>query len=251
MLNKEAKGQTKTYLTGQKTGNKVQSGSLIGLGTGSAGLSSPMLTEAWGCGLLGAQTNEFRFYYADQTILTGSTSNSTTITASRNFGLLGLLGSGADTYLQFRNTSNASITANTPTYFKLGGRPTNTGITLAVGGLLGIIELNSITGTAYSGAANYKLNTATLNTLCTNPYNGLENNGSVAGTSTTKLLLDAAGDWYARVTPDAAYNSVRLNVAFPPDLSLANVAAEINVNVYNAFTETDGGVCNTSPQFTS
>lgn len=251
MLNKEAKGQTKTYLTGQKTGNKVQSGSLIGLGTGSAGLSAPMLTEAWGCGLLGAQTNEFRFYYGDQTILTSSTSNSTTITASRNFGLLGLLGSGADTYLQFRNTSNASIAANTPTYFKLGGRPTNTGITLAVGGLLGIVELNSITGVAYSGAANYKLNTATTNISCSNPYNGLENNGSIAGTSTTKLLLDAAGDWYARVTPDAAYNAVRLNVAFPPDLSLANVAAEINVNVYNAFTETDGGVCNTSPQFTS
>ncbi|KQB99982.1 hypothetical protein AQF98_15870 [Pedobacter sp. Hv1] len=250
-LNKEVNGQTKTYLTGQKTGNKVQAGSLIGLGTGSAGLSAPMSTEAWGCGLLGAQTNEFRFYYADQTILTGSTSNSTTITASRNFGLAGLLGSGADTYLQFRNTANATITANTPTYFKLGGRPTNTGITLAVGGLLGIVELNSITGTAYSGASNYKLNTATTNALCSNPYNGLENNGSVAGTSTTKLLLDAAGDWYAKVTPNAAYNAVRLNVAFPTDLSLANVAAEINVNVYHAFTETDGGICNTSPQFTS
>lgn len=247
----EVKGQTKTYLTGQKTGNKLQSGTLIGLGTGTAGLSSPMLSEAWGC-LVGVQTNQFRFYYGDPTILTNLTTSATTLKASRSFGLLGLLGSGADVYVQFRNVGNATIAAGTPTYFKLKERPTNSGISLAVGGLLGVTELNSISGNAYSGATNYTLNTATLGVLsCPNPFNGNENNGIVAGTSTTRLLLDASGDWYAKVTPSAAYNSVRLNLAIPSDLSLASVDAEINVNVYNAFTQTDGSACNLSPQFTS
>jgi hypothetical protein len=244
------KGQTKTYLTGQKTGNKVQSGSLIGLGTGAASLTSPLSSHNWSC-FLGAQTNQFRYYYGDQTILTGLTSNFTTLKAARSFGLLGALGSGGDVYLQFRNTANASIAAGTPTYFKLKERPTNTGISLAIGGLLGVTELNSISGEAYSGAANYTLNTAALNTFCTNAYNGNENNGTVSGTTTTKLLLDATGDWYAKVTPTVAYNAVRLNVAFPTDLSLANIDAEINVNVYHAFTQSAGSICSVSPQFTS
>jgi hypothetical protein len=250
----EVKGQTKTYLTGQKTGSYVLNGSLVSLGPGNASLSTPMLTEAWGCGFLGAQTNEFRFYYGDQAILTGLTTNSTTLKASRSFGLLGALGAGADVYFQIRNTSNTSIPAGTPTYFKLKERPTNTGISLNVGGLLGMTELNSITGIGYSSASNYTLNTATTNLTCSNTYNGAENPGSIAGTqagTTTKLLIDELGEWYAKVTPNAAYNSVRLNVAFPSGLSLANVTAEIKTNVYNAFTQTDGNICNARPQFTN
>ncbi|WP_449439334.1 hypothetical protein [Pedobacter steynii] len=96
------------------------------------------------------------------------------------------------------------------------------------------------------------MNTATLGgPLCPNPYNGQENIGTIAGTTSTKLLINADGEWFAKVTPSTNYNSVRLNVAFPVGLSLANVNAEINVNVYNAFIQTAGATCNSKPQFTS
>jgi len=251
-----ARGQTKTYLTGNKTGNRVQAGSLIGLGVGTAGLSAPMATHQWSC-LLGVQTNQFRFFYGDNTILTSTTTTASavTITASRNFGLLGVLGSGADTYIQFRNTGNANIAANTPTYFKLGEKPTNTGLSVGVGKLLGLIEMNGLKGMGYSSAGSYVLNTATLGFLsCPNPYNGNENIGSPAGTeagTTTKLLIDQSGDWYAKVTPNAQYNAVRLSMVYPPDLEVANVNTEIKANVYHAFTMAEGEACNTRPYFTS
>lgn len=250
----EVKAQTPTYLNGTKTGNRFQAGSLIGLGTGSAGLSAPLLSYGEGCVLNIITTTPFRFYYGDGNILNGSTSNFTTVTASRDFGLLGLLGSGADAYLQFRNTSNVAIPAGTPTYFKLNQRPSNTGITVPVGGLLGIVELQNIKGEGYIGATDYKKHTGSWSSgigICNISYNGNENNGLIAGSSTTELLIDKTGNWFAKVTPSAAYNAVRLNVAFPADLTIASVAAEIKVNVYNAFTQTDGGDCNLSPQYTS
>jgi len=247
----EVKGQIKTYLKGQKTGKRVQTGALIGLGVGNAKISSPMQTEAWGCAL-GLQTNEFRFYYGNSGVLTDSPLEFAQLTAARSFGLAGLLGSGADVYIQFRNTANVTIAGGTPTYFKLKERPSNTGISLNVGGLLGVVELNSIKGTGYIGSTNYLLNTATLGGIfCPNPYNGQENPGALAGTSTTNLLIDKDGEWFAKVTPSTNYNSVRLDVAFPGGLTLANVSAEINVNVYNAFTQADGAICNSRPQFTS
>ncbi len=252
----EARGQVPTYLTGQITGRKFEAGSFIGLGTGNAGVSAPMLTHAWGCGLLGTQTNEFRFYY--NTSANFSAGAPATVTAARSLGLLGVLGSGGDAYIQFRNTGNATIAASTPTYFRLNDRPTAGGISLNVGGILGLAELQSINGVAYSGAGNYTLNTATTNLSCSNPYNGNENPGAITGTSTTQLLIDATGNWFAKVTPSAAYNSVRLNVAYPEDklllldlAALANLNASINVKVHSAFTQTDGGPCNLSPQFTS
>ncbi|SFH35016.1 immunoglobulin domain-containing protein [Pedobacter insulae] len=254
----EARGQTPvpTYLTGHITGNKFEAGSFIGAGTGNAGLTSPMLTHAWGC-LLGVQTNEFRFYY--NTAANFSAGAPTTVTAARSLGLLGVLGAGGDAYIQFRNTGNATIAAGTPTYFRLNTKPTAGGISLNLGGVLGLTELQSIKGVAYSGAGNYSLNTSTLGFLsCPNPYNGNENSGTIVGTSTTKLLIDAFGSWFAKVTPSLAYNSVRLNVAYPEDklllldlAALANLNASINVNVHSAFTQPDGGVCNLSPQFVS
>lgn len=237
-----AVAQTRNYLSGQKTGNRIQVGALIG----TAKLSAPMLSHTWGCAL-GAQTNEFRYYYGDVGILNEAAATPTKLTASR--AVLGL--SGGDVYVQFRNAGNAPIAANTSTYFKLKERPSNVGITINVSGLLGLTELNSVSGTAYTGATDYVLNTATLGFLsCPNPYNGAENPGTVAGTSSTQLLLDAAGEWYAKVTPNASYNAVRLKVAFPAALELS-VATEINVNVYHAFTLSAGSSCSSRPIFTS
>lgn len=227
----EARGQTPvpTYLNGQKTGNHFNT---MLLGVGSAGLSSPMLSHTSGI------FNTFRFYYGDNTILTGTTTNFTTIRAAQDIAVLGAVGAGADAYVQFRNNSNAIITGGKTTYFRID-KPVLSGISVAVGGLLGLTELQSVQGTGYSGAANYSISGS-----------GSQNEGSSV-TSSTKLLIDKNAKWYAAVTPTSDYNSVRLAVSFPSDLRVASVFANIETNVYNAFTQTDGGVCSLSPQFTS
>ncbi|MDQ1087873.1 putative Ig domain-containing protein [Siphonobacter sp. SORGH_AS_1065] len=232
--------QTKTYLEGTKTGNYIQAGNLISLGTGSAGLSAPMQDHT--------AFLAHRFFYGTTSILTGTnTTTPTTLTASRDVGAAGLLGAGADVYLQFRNTGNTTIPAGTTTYFYLKNSPTNSGITLAVGGLLGVVGANSITGRGYANAGNYALNTGTFS------YNGNENVGTAVGTESgteSRLLIDNTGEWYAAVTPNATYNSVRLNVAFPADISV-NLTSQINATVYNAFTQSNGSACNARPQFTN
>jgi hypothetical protein len=250
----EVQGQTKTYLEGFKTGNIFQIPGLLGLGTGTSGLSAPMNSYGVGCLLGSSVTTPFRYYYLDNTNLIRTTTDKTTITASRNLGVLGaLLNTGGDTYIQIRNTGNATILKGTPTYIKLKERPEISGLNLVVGGLLGLTELESIKGTGYIGATNYKFHDGGWGVLCSRAYNGSENNGSAIGTvagTTTKIIINDLGEWYAKVTPDEDYNSVRLTVAFSPDLSLVNLAAEIKVNVYNAYTQELGTVCNPRPLFT-
>lgn len=246
----EARGQTKTYLEGFKTGNIFQIPGLLGLGTGTSGLSLPMNSYSDGC-----LTSSFRYYYLDNTKLIGTTTTEkTTITASRNLGVLGaLLNTGGDAYLQIRNTGNSIIKKGIPTYIKFKERPEISGLNLVVGGLLGLTELQSIKGTGYIGATNYKFHDGGWGILCAKPYNGSENNGTLAGTltgTTTKIIINDLGEWYAKVTPDEDYNSVRLTVAFSPDLSLVNLAAEIKVNVYNAYTQEPATDCNPRPLFT-
>ncbi len=244
-LNGEVKGQTKTYLTGQKTGNYFGGGAAISLGPGSATLSAPMSSHST-TNFLGVGST-FRYFYGSTAILTGSTSTPVKIRAAQDLGLVGLLGAGADTYLQIRNTSNTDITAGTTTYLRVD-KPTLSGISVAVGGLLGLIELQSIKGVGYTGANDYVLNTA--NTSGGAAYNGNERVGTAVA-STSKLLLDQSTNWYLAVTPSANYNAIRIEAALPADLRVADVARALEMNVYNAFTETDGGICNTSPQFTS
>ncbi len=214
------RAQTVNGLTGNKTGNIVQSGSLIGLGTGNANVSSPMSAHTTSI------FNTFRFYYGDA-ILNTSASSPTTVTASRVLTVGGILGSGGDAYIQFRNAGNATISSGTTTYFKIGSAPVITGLSASVGGLLGLSSVYSIAGYGYTGAGNYVLGSS---------YN--ENGGSLAGTTggtTTELLIDKNGVWYAGVTPDASYNSVRLNVAFNSSINLLNVSRDMDVTVYNAF----------------
>lgn len=248
-------GQTRTYLTGQKTGNRIQGTGLISLGPGTAGISSPMQKYSIGC-VAGIETaSPFRFYYGDQSILTGLTSHYAKLTAARTLGALGLLGSGADVYIQFRNNNNNFISANTPTYFKLKEAPLSTGINLELGKLLGIVPLMSISGRGYKNSLDYKFHSGEWGFLCSNPYDGNENIGELAGTNVgtkTRLLIDALGEWYVAVIPDEDYNSVRLSVTYPPfDVEVLSANSEINVNVYHAFTETSGSSCSVNAHYTS
>lgn len=239
------KGQTKTYLTGQKTGNFFGGGAAISLGPGSATLSAPMSSHST-TNFLGVGTT-FRYFYGSTAILTGSTSTSVKIRAAQDLGLLGILGAGADAYLQIRNTTNTAISGGTTTYLRID-KPTLSGISVAVGGLLGLIELQSVKGVGYTGAADYILNTA--NTAGGANYNGDDKPGTGVS-STSKLLLDQSANWYLAVTPSSNYNAIRVEAALPADLRVADIARGLEVNVYNAFTQTDGGACNLSPQFTS
>lgn len=217
-----ASAQTPLFLTGQKTGNLDQSAILLPVGTGAATVSSPMLAHS-----AGFPISTFRFFYGDNMLNDNSVVSPTTIKATRELNVIsGLLGAGADAYIQFRNSGNLSITSGTTSYFKLGTAPTVTGLSATVGGLLGLANVYNINGRGYSGATNYS--TASNN----------ENPGSAAGTAngtTTKLLIDKNGTWYAAVTPDADYNSVRLNVAFSSSIDLLSVSRSLDVNVYNVF----------------
>jgi hypothetical protein len=236
-----SKGQSKTYFEGQKTGNYFGGGAAISLGTGSAGISNPpMLQHSYG--LAG-----FRYFYGGANVLIENTTIPAKLVASQDLGLLGALGAGADVYLQARNTANADLTSGTTTYFKLKEKPTLTGISVAVGGLLGVVETTSIIGQGYINATDYKLHTGLAF------YNGDEGIGNPAGTTIgtkTRTIIDKDGAWYAAVTPDAKYNSVRLNVALPTDLRVASVALKLEVNVYNAFTIA-AGAYDVLPQFTN
>lgn len=231
------KAQTTNYLTGNKTGNVYQSGSLIGLGVGNAELTSPMLPHQTGLG------NTLRFYYGD-TILSTSSSTPTTVTASRVLGLGGLLGSGADAYIQFRTSGNSSLSSGTTVYFKIGTPPAITGLSASVGGLLGLSSVYNITGRGYSGAGNYVLGSS---------YN--ENAGSAVGTASgtiSQMLVDKNGVWYVGVTPDAAYNSVRLNIAFSSSINLLSVSRDMDVTVYSAhYFSTPSSIDCGAPVFTT
>ena len=230
-------GVTRTYLEGQKTGNYLTPPILLNLGSGSANISSPMQRHT--SGLLSA----FRFFYGPNNILTESTTNFTRLRAAQDVGLLGALGTGANVYIAFRNTNNETINAGTTTYFKIGQRPTTEGISVAIGGLLGLIELQNIKGRGYLGATDYSLSGS-----------GSTNEGLVSGTengTTTRFLIDNNGEWYVAVTPDGNYNSARLEVKLPDDLRVADIARSVNVNVYNAFIESDGDACSLTGRYTS
>lgn len=234
-MNNQGYGQTKSFLTGVKTGNYF-GGALITLGRGSASLSKPPMSEH-------VYWLDPKFYYAPTNILIENTTNPVKMRAAQDLGILGLIGAGADVYIQFRNTGNTAISSGTTTYFKLKEKPTLSGLSVGIGGLLGLVELQNIQGRGYSNASIYNLTNA-----------GNENNGNLAGSATgttTEMLIDKDGEWFAAVTPDANYNSVRLNVALPADLRVADIARSLEVNVYNAFTLSQGNNCSSRPIFTN
>lgn len=227
---------TPVYLTGEKTGNYINK-SLLGSGT--ADISSPIQKHTTTIPIVG--TLVFQFFYGTSSILNGTTTTPTTLKASRDFGLAGLLGIGSDVYLQFRNTGNTNLPANITVYFKLKEKPQTSGISVAVGGLLGLVELQNIKATAYNGSGNYTLSGS-----------GTVNEGTAVSTGTpTKMLIDATGEWYAAFTPTVPFNAARLTVAIPTDLSLADVSTGLTANLYNVFTQTPGTSCSQAAQYTS
>lgn len=234
-VGRQVQGQTKHYLEGQKTGNY----SLVNvLGPGTAGLSSPMQEHRYGL------ISPFKFYYGPSTILNGSTTHSTQLRAAQDIGIVGgTIGVGANAYIMFRNTNNTQLSSGITTYFTIEHRPTSEGISLALGGLLGLVELQNIQGRGHIGAGNYSLTNG-----------GAPNEGTPSGTSAgtlTQFLIDQTGKWYIAVTPDGNYNAVRLDVRIPEDLRIVDVARSINVSIYNAFTESPGDACSVYGRYTS
>lgn len=223
-----AEAQTKTYLTGQKTGDFYNTKVL---GVGGAEITSPI-----------ARNN---FYYGTASVLTGSTTASATMKATDLSVVAGL--AGANVYLLFRNTGNAPIAAGTQVYFKLGAKPITEGINVNVSTLLGLSTIYNITGSVYKNAGAYTL-PAGLD-IFGDPNEGttISNNNQ----TTTKLLIDKNNDWHAAVTPPAseAFNAVRLNVAVPTGLKLV-AASSVSTNVHNAFTVSTGNACSVRPLFT-
>lgn len=214
----EGYGQTRTFLTGQKTGNRS-----FGL-LSDASLTSPMVEHSV---IIGG----FQFYFGSSSILNGNTTEYTEASANQALGVLGLI-PAASTYIQFRNTNNSTIPAGTTSYITLMEPP-------VIGGIanLSLGEQTFITGSGYVGATNYSISGF-----------GSENNGTSVG-GYSELLVDAANDWYLGVTPTSAYNSVRLNVTLPEDE--ISIARNISVQVHNAFTQTSGGACSVFGKFTT
>lgn len=229
----ESYGQTpvRTYLKGQKTGDRTTV-DLIPLGTGTAGITGDINTHD--IFLLG-----FQFYYAPTDYLNDSPIQKITLKASQDLGVLGALGAGGNTYIQFRNTNNSILSAGITTFFKIGGQPTAKGLSLDVTGLLGITNGTSVFGEAYINASNYNLSSSS------------PNEGTKTGSTTTHILIDELGEYYAAVTPNSNYNSVRLHVQLPRSLRVVDVARSVEVDVYNAFYESSGGVCSVLPRYTS
>ncbi|TDE11325.1 T9SS type A sorting domain-containing protein [Dyadobacter psychrotolerans] len=216
----------KTFLTGQKTGDRFDVGGL-GLVPGGANVSAPFEDHTTITG--------FKFYYGANILNSDAVTIPATLTATNELSALVKI-SGANVYAQFRNTSNANILADKVTYFKLKDKPVTTGIGVSVGGLLGLTEFNNIVGQGYVNAGNYSTSGA-----------GNINEGTPAGTATTKLLIDKLGEYYVAVKPNADYNSVRLSVSIPNDIVQA--ASTFQVKVYNAFTEADGSECSSKPRY--
>ena len=227
--------QAQNYLEGTKTGNYYN---VDLLGSGGASVSAPMTTYSSG---------GFRYFYGPTSVLTGSTTQPTTLTANHLNAVVGL--TGADVYVQFRNTGNAIISAGTTTYLKLGDQPVNSGLNLNAGALLGLTDIYNIKGSVYKSAGDYVFDGPGLG------YSGNENTGvpiSGDAQTVTKLVIDKNNQWHAAVTPPATedYNSVRLNVALPAGFNIVS-AATTTATVYNAFTLPAGDGCSVRPIFTS
>lgn len=127
---------------------------------------------------------------------------------------LGAVKIGGNAGMQLKFLSNRA--AGATTYIRVD-KPVQTGLSLDLGGLLGLFG-TSINAELYSGA------TASSNgTKITTPVE-------------TKVVIDADGNYYVAVIPVAGtvYNSVRINLVYPSNL--LTLVGSIKLNVYHAFT---------------
>lgn len=215
----EGYGQTRTYLTGQKTG-RTESTILVSTANLSTPMSSPTLFTP--------------FYFADIDKLVEHTIEPVKIQITSLLDLAGLLNASA--YIQFRNTANSSISERTTTYITLNEPPN-------LSGLLNVplSEQEFIIGKGYSNSDDYKLGELL------DP--AAENTGTEIANTVTELLIDDEEKWYAGITPSSDYNSVRLTLK--TGNALLSVGDVFSVNVYNAFTQTEGNECSIFGKFTT
>lgn len=127
---------------------------------------------------------------------------------------LGAVKIGGNAGLQLKFPSNRA--AGATTYVRVD-KPVQTGLSLDLGGLLGLFG-TSINAELYSGAT-------------------AGSNGTKISTAVeTKVVIDADGNYYVAVIPVAGtvYNSVRINLVYPSNL--LTLVGSIKLNVYHAFT---------------
>lgn len=213
-------GQTRTYLTGQKTG-RTRATLLVS----TASISSPLL----------APTVLTPFYYAGNGELVETTTRPATIRIGSLLNLAGLI--EANAYIQFRNTNNAQIEGGKTTYITLNEAPNFNGL-LSVP----LSQQEFLIGEAYTNAGNY-----TLGEVLGPVAN--ERAGNKVSNTTSELLIDHQERWYIGITPLTSYNSVRLRVE--TGNALLSVADAISTNIYNAFYENSGGACSIYGRFTT
>lgn len=263
----EVRGQ-RVYATGTISGGINGTGLLAGAPIGLS-RSGTLLPDVGNITLLGLpQSNTSNFYYSGSLFTSGGTptgvglsailgsSETTPVVVEANKGLSAVLlpVSGASTFIQFRFT--APVASGTTTYLKLKDKPVrNSTLDVAALGVLGLSSTNVIAGELYNSALqpqNYPGSVIPLAAPIANQRVGTAI-GSASNPTKTELLLDKNNEWYAAVTPTAigSYNSVRLTAQFPADLNLLSLANSIKFNVYNAFTDPDGGVCSLKPRYTN
>ncbi len=127
---------------------------------------------------------------------------------------IGAVKIGGNAGMQLKFPSNRA--AGATTYVRVD-KPLQTGLTLDLGGLLGLFG-TSIVAELYSGAT-------------------AGNNGTkISSAVETKVVIDADGNYYIAVIPVAGtvYNSVRINLVYPSNF--LTLVGTVKLNVYHAFT---------------
>ena len=194
-------GQTKEYATWEPSGDRVSPPGLSLL-PGAAGVSNMAKAKV------------------------GTDAEYAVMTTDRGLGLLGVVVSGGDAFLQLKFPTNRA--AGATTYVRVD-KPTQSGLNLNLGKLLGLVG-SSISSSVYIGAGNTSGSQGTV----------------VPGVVDTKMIVDKDGKYYLAITPEAGkvYNAVRIDLKFPT--GVVDLGGSITINVYNAFTfpETTCGVAN-------
>ncbi len=194
-------GQTKEYATWEPSGDRVSPPGLSLL-PGAAGVSNMAKAKV------------------------GTDAEYAVMTTDRGLGLLGVVVSGGDAFLQLKFPTNRA--AGATTYVRVD-KPTQSGLNLNLGKLLGLVG-SSISSSVYIGAGNTSGSQGTV----------------VSGVVDTKMIVDKDGKYYLAITPEAGkvYNAVRIDLKFPT--GVVDLGGSITINVYNAFTfpETTCGVAN-------
>lgn len=131
---------------------------------------------------------------------------------------------------------NPGIAANTTAYIKIETQDAllSSLVQGSLGSLLGgLLGGQEFTVTAMNGA--------------TSVLSGNSNNASTFATERLRIVRDAAGNYFIRITPDSAYNRIKIVNKYVPTLCLGG---NRYLYVYDAFTITGSAACG-EPAYTS